>query len=261
MSNEYMQHSQCQTCFVDYSINHESMQNIDTYRSEERLLVARLERCRLLLACIGYADDRIRDSEDDNPEPIARLQCPDLLCKRLEKYTTRSNLMFGVMKCAPSVRKYLHELIDLLIHSNARVTEELNGLLSPLSQLKRPAQGKIGIGAQEIFNMRYANTSRQTLFSVAGSLASEGGLISLSEPLKVKAASNIDDPFVEAVIRPTTYTFQPEKSTDMLANDSRWTSTESAPLMPSDEIQWLPRKRPLRCLRATLGGHPMSQRC
>ncbi|CZT49197.1 uncharacterized protein RSE6_10002 [Rhynchosporium secalis] len=113
MSNEYMQHSQCQTCFVDYSINHELMQNIDTYRSEERLLVARLERCRLLLACIGYADDRIRDSEDDNPEPIARLQCPDLLCKRLEQYTTRSNLMFGVMKCAPSVRKYLHELIDL----------------------------------------------------------------------------------------------------------------------------------------------------
>ncbi|XMA16130.1 hypothetical protein WAI453_008921 [Rhynchosporium graminicola] len=191
MSNEYMQHSQCQTCFVDYSINHESMQNIDTYRSEERLLVARLERCRLLLACIGYADDRIRDSEDDNPEPIARLQYVRRyeMCPFCQEVFTRVD-RFVRHNCKDKSNKPKETYVQRrLIHSNARVTEELNGLLSPLSQLKRPAQGKIGIGAQEIFNMRYANTSRQTLFSVAGSLASEGGLISLSEPLKVKAAT------------------------------------------------------------------------
>jgi hypothetical protein len=115
MSNEHMQHRQCQTCFVHFPTNQELVHHIEEYRvstlqpfnallieqSEERLLVAKLERCRLHLAqsCdinSDNDDDDDRDGEDDDHEPTAQpdqLQCPFHGCKRVEPFTTRGNLV------------------------------------------------------------------------------------------------------------------------------------------------------------------------
>lgn len=115
MSNEHMQHRQCQTCFVHFPTNQELVRHIEEYRvstsqpfnallidqSEERLLVAKLERCRLHLAQpydinSDNDDDDDRDGEDDDHEPTARpdqLQCPFRGCERVEVFTTRGNLV------------------------------------------------------------------------------------------------------------------------------------------------------------------------
>lgn len=108
-----MQHRQCQTCFVYFPTNEELIQHIEEYRvstlqpsnvllidhqSEERLLVAKLERCRLHLAQ-SYdidSDDDDDDEEVDDHEPTARadqLQCPFRRCTRVEPFTTRGNLV------------------------------------------------------------------------------------------------------------------------------------------------------------------------
>ncbi|PVH70791.1 hypothetical protein DL98DRAFT_577699 [Cadophora sp. DSE1049] len=181
MSNEHMQHSQCQTCFVHFPTNQELIQHIEEYRSEERLLVARLERCRLHLAQSydigrGEADDEDRDGEDDDHdgkdddhEPTApdQLQCPARGCKRVNPFTTRGNLVrhfqthIQCYEMCPSCQEIFTQVDRFVRHDckhrsdkpkdiyiqrrvaqfNSIVTKQLNMLQSPPSHTKRRAQG------------------------------------------------------------------------------------------------------------------------
>ncbi|KAL2165880.1 hypothetical protein VTG60DRAFT_3694 [Thermothelomyces hinnuleus] len=114
MSNEYLQHLQCQTCFVSFATNRELVGHIEEYRYRERLLVAELERCRLHIARLdeltggndsdndgdGEDDDEDDDDDDDDDQaqnngdgPTAQLHCAYPGCRRKSPFTTRSNLI------------------------------------------------------------------------------------------------------------------------------------------------------------------------
>ncbi|PMD54986.1 uncharacterized protein K444DRAFT_666913 [Hyaloscypha bicolor E] len=177
MSNEHMQHLQCQTCFVHFLTNQELVHHIEEYRSEERLLVAKLERCRLHLAQSYHInsdndDDDDREGEDDDHEPAARpdqLQCPFRGCKRVEPFTTRGNLVRHFQKhiqcfemcpfCLEIIRQvhrfvrhdckngsekskdtYMQQRVAQL---NRMVSKELDRLQSPPSHTRKRVHGVV----------------------------------------------------------------------------------------------------------------------
>ncbi|KAH6614579.1 hypothetical protein B0J18DRAFT_439688 [Chaetomium sp. MPI-SDFR-AT-0129] len=95
MSDEHMQHLQCQTCFVYFPTNQELVRHIGEYRDRERLLLAELERCRMHTARLdGPRNDNDGVDNDDNGDPAENEHvCPYHGCGRKSSFTTRSNLL------------------------------------------------------------------------------------------------------------------------------------------------------------------------
>lgn len=274
MSNEHMQHCQCQTCFVHFPTNQELIQHIEGYRSTERLLVAKLERCRLHLAQsydINSDDDDgdDRDEEDDDHEPTTRpdqLQCPFRGCRRVERYTTRSNLVrhfqthIECYEMCPFCQEIFRRVHSFVRHDcsdrskdtpkdtymqyrvaqlHRMVGKELDRLQGPLSHTRKRAHGVVDSGstrAQKMvkttqISVLPANISLRSHLSVACSMGTDDGLTSPSETMKATATNDTDETFAKtATIRPSNNTesiFSSETTIGMPANDGGWAFTTS----------------------------------
>ncbi|KAM5357022.1 hypothetical protein ACJZ2D_016695 [Fusarium nematophilum] len=98
MADEYKEHRQCQTCYVQFPTNSQLRAHVEDYRSRERLLLAELERCRMHLAPLNTSGEEEEEEEEEEDEPGSSSQsnpllCPFKPCSRSEPYTSRGNLV------------------------------------------------------------------------------------------------------------------------------------------------------------------------
>lgn len=110
MLDEINQQRQCQTCSVCFPTNDELRDHLDGYRSQERLLSAKLEQCRAHSSPLddehdtsydahdydnGYADGDAHDSTlvRRNDKPADQLCCPHEECDRDRPFSKRTRLV------------------------------------------------------------------------------------------------------------------------------------------------------------------------